>query len=254
MGASGAATRTARVSMDRSPCRTKGSSEKSASALEDVLPGPRSSESSFGSTSSPGLEGVGEDRRGVRERRHAGPQLAEKRRVWLRDERAAGAGTRGSRAPREGGLSLMVSWRNGRAMLASAVKEMSRFTNSAAWVLRHRRGLPRRRSPSSLKKRPKRVSGSGTGCAATGSRSAQQRHERLDGGVQVLAPPRRARLRCRPASCAGPTRASSSNMLKNSSSSTDWGRTSARRRSSSPAAAPSASLAPRHELDVLEAE
>ena len=61
----------------------------------------------------------------------AGPQLAEEAPRCCAGT-AAGAGTRGSPCRSVGGCSEIDSCRNGRATPASAVKVVSRFTNSAA--------------------------------------------------------------------------------------------------------------------------
>ncbi len=82
-----------------------------------------------------------------------------------------------------GGPSLIDSWRKGRAIDASAVKVVSRFTNIDA-CSSATGATSVAVSASALKKRPSCVCRFAR-LVATGSRSSTQRAQLVDGGVQV---------------------------------------------------------------------
>ena len=136
--------------------------------VEDV--GQRAVEAAacVGSVARADLERVGEHGRRRGQHGDARAQLAEEARRSC-GGRAAGAGTRRSPPRSVGGDSEIVSWMNGRATLASAVKVVSRFTNSVG-LLSATGATSEAASPSAGKKRASRVCGSDR-LAATGSRS-----------------------------------------------------------------------------------
>ena len=196
-----------------------------------------------------GLEGVGEDRGGVRQHGHARAQLAEEGRVVAHERPLLRELL--DRDLLAGRLFEIDSWRNGRATRASAVKVVSRLTNSAA--------CSSATGATSSAARAERAGRSGRaacrvgrGSRATGSRSGQ-RHERLDRLVDVLAAAREAAAEAVQRVALSPTRVFASNMLKRSSSSTDGAARAWRSGIVAPAAKPGPALAGR-ELDVLESE
>ena len=95
----------------------------------------------------------------------------------------AEAGSRGSPAPRSAGPRRSTPGGRGARSTASAVNVMSRFTNSAACVLGHRRGLGR--GVAELLEEAVRAGSRDGQVAATGSRSRSSGHERADRRVEV---------------------------------------------------------------------
>jgi hypothetical protein len=118
----------------------------------------------------------------VRQHRRARPQLAEEGRA-VADERALEREVRIA-TRLAGGLSEIVSWRNGRATDAHAVNAVSRFTNSDACSSATGATSSAARA-SEAKKRFRRVSGAPG--SARPARGRQQRHECVDRAVDVLA-------------------------------------------------------------------
>ena len=138
----------------------------------------------FGSVRDAGLQRVGQHRRGGRQRGRARAAARGRRRRCCAGT-GAGAGTRRVPVSSVGGLSVMKSCRNGRATPARAVKVVFRLPNSAAWV--SATGATSEAVASSAgNSRSRRVRGLDR-LRATGSRFVQQRLERLDRGVQVVA-------------------------------------------------------------------
>ena len=120
-----------------------------------------------------------------------------------------------------GGLSEIVSWRNGRATEAHAENAVSRFTNSDACSSATGATSCAARA-SDAKKRFRRVSGADR-FLATGSRSPSSGTNAWI--ASLMSWPRPARPPPKPSSeRRWPTRVFASNMLKKSSSSTTAGR------------------------------
>ena len=119
------------------------------------------------------------------------------------------------------GLSEIVSWRNGRAIVERAVKAVSRFTNSDACSSATGAASSAARA-SEAKKRSRRVSGSER-LRATGSRSSSSGTNASS--AELTSCPRPAKPPPNPSSAfRWPTRVFASNMPNRSSSSTTAGR------------------------------